>query len=191
MTNIHSVRPALAGSLMVHALAKNWWLILLRGIAAVIFGVLTFAWPGVTLLTLVMLYGAFALVDGALALVAAIMGGQPAPRWWLALVGLLGLVAGLITLALPGITAVILLYCIAFWAIAIGVMQIVGAIRLRKEIDNEWMLIASSVISVLFGLVMLLSPGAGALGLLFVIGVYAVIHGIMLITLAFRLRRHA
>lgn len=191
MTNIHSVRPALAGSLMVHALAKNWWLILLRGIAAVIFGVLTFAWPGVTLLTLVMLYGAFALVDGALALVAAIMGGQPAPRWWLALVGLLGLVAGLITLALPGITAVILLYCIAFWAIAIGVMQIVGAIRLRKEIDNEWMLIASGVISVLFGLVMILSPGAGALGLLFVIGVYAVIHGIMLITLAFRLRRHA
>ncbi len=191
MTNIHSVRPALAGSLMVHALAKNWWLILLRGIAAVIFGVLTFAWPGVTLLTLVMLYGAFALVDGALALVAAIMGGQPAPRWWLALVGLLGLVAGLITLALPGITAVILLYCIAFWAIAIGAMQIVGAIRLRKEIDNEWMLIASGVISVLFGLVMILSPGAGALGLLFVIGVYAVIHGIMLITLAFRLRRHA
>jgi uncharacterized membrane protein HdeD (DUF308 family) len=191
MTNIHSVRPALAGSLMVHALAKNWWLILLRGIAAVIFGVLTFAWPGVTLLTLVLLYGAFALVDGALALVAAIMGGQPAPRWWLALVGLLGLVAGLITLALPGITAVILLYCIAFWAIAIGVMQIVGAIRLRKEIDNEWMLIASGVISVLFGLVMILSPGAGALGLLFVIGVYAVIHGIMLITLAFRLRRHA
>jgi uncharacterized membrane protein HdeD (DUF308 family) len=176
---------------MVHTLAKNWWLILLRGIAAVIFGVLTFAWPGVTLLTLVMLYGAFALVDGALALVAAIMGGQPAPRWWLALVGLLGLVAGLITLALPGITAVILLYCIAFWAIAIGVMQIVGAIRLRKEIDNEWMLIASGVISVLFGLVMILSPGAGALGLLFVIGVYAVIHGIMLITLAFRLRRHA
>ncbi len=191
MTNIHSVRPALAGSLMVHALAKNWWLILLRGIAAVIFGVLTFAWPGVTLLTLVLLYGAFALVDGALALVAAIMGGQPAPRWWLALVGLLGLVAGLITLALPGITAVILLYCIAFWAIAIGAMQIVGAIRLRKEIDNEWMLIASGVISVLFGLVMILSPGAGALGLLFVIGVYAVIHGIMLITLAFRLRRHA
>ena len=191
MTNIHSVRPALAGSLMVHALAKNWWLILLRGIAAVIFGVLTFVWPGVTLVTLVLLYGVFALADGVLALIAAIMGGQPAPRWWLALVGLLGIIAGLITLALPGITAVILLYCIAFWAIAIGVMQIAGAIRLRKEIDNEWMLIASGVISVLFGLVMIMSPGAGALGLLFVIGVYAVIHGIMLITLAMRLRRHA
>ena len=181
----------LAGPLMVHALAKNWWLILLRGIAALIFGVLTFVWPGVTLVTLVLLYGAFALADGILALIAAIMGGQPAPRWWLAIVGVLGLAAGLITLVMPGITAIFLLYCIAFWAITMGVMQVVGAIRLRKEIDNEWMLIASGIVSVVFGLVMILSPGAGALGLLFVIGVYAVIHGIMLITLAFRLRRHA
>jgi uncharacterized membrane protein HdeD (DUF308 family) len=92
---------------------------------------------------------------------------------------------------MPGITALILLYCIAFWAIAIGVMQIFGAIRLRKEIDNEWMLIASGIISVLFGLILIVNPGAGAMGVLFVIGVYAVIHGIILITLAMRLRRHA
>jgi uncharacterized membrane protein HdeD (DUF308 family) len=176
---------------MVHALAKNWWLILLRGICAVIFGLLTFAWPGVTLAVLVLFYGAFAFVDGVLALVAAVMGGQPAPRWWLAIVGVLGLAAGLITLVMPGITALILLYCIAFWAIAIGVMQIFGAIRLRKEIDNEWMLIASGIISVLFGLILIVNPGAGAMGVLFVIGVYAVIHGIILITLAMRLRRHA
>lgn len=188
MTNIHS---ATAGGFMVHALARNWWLILLRGVAAVIFGVLTFAWPGLTLVTLVLLYGAFALADGVLALVAAVMGGQPAPRWWLAIVGLLGLAAGIITLMMPGITAIFLLYCIAFWAITMGVMQIVGAIRLRKEIDNEWMLIASGLISVLFGLTLIVAPGAGVIGLLFVIGVYAVIHGIMLITLAMRLRRHA
>jgi uncharacterized membrane protein HdeD (DUF308 family) len=141
--------------------------------------------------TLVLFYGAFAFVDGVLALVAAVMGGQPAPRWWLAIVGVLGLAAGLITLMMPGITALILLYCIAFWAIAIGVMQIFGAIRLRKEIDNEWMLIASGIISVLFGLILIVNPGAGAMGVLFVIGVYAVIHGIILITLAMRLRRHA
>jgi uncharacterized membrane protein HdeD (DUF308 family) len=139
----------------------------------------------------VLFYGAFAFVDGVLALVAAVMGGQPAPRWWLAIVGVLGLAAGLITLMMPGITALILLYCIAFWAIAIGVMQIFGAIRLRKEIDNEWMLIASGIISVLFGLILIVNPGAGAMGVLFVIGVYAVIHGIILITLAMRLRRHA
>jgi uncharacterized membrane protein HdeD (DUF308 family) len=187
MTSVNS----LAGPLMVHALAKNWWLILLRGICAVIFGLLTFAWPGVTLAVLVLFYGAFAFADGVLALVAAVMGGQPAPRWWLAIVGVLGLAAGLITLMMPGITALILLYCIAFWAIAIGVMQIFGAIRLRKEIDNEWMLIASGIISVLFGLILIVNPGAGAMGVLFVIGVYAVIHGIILITLAMRLRRHA
>ena len=190
MTSTH-IQPPFAGPIMVHALAKNWWLILLRGICAVIFGVLTFAMPGVTLVTLVLLYGAFALADGVLALIAAVMGGAPAPRWWLAIVGLLGIGAGIVTLMLPGMTALVLLYCIAFWAIAIGVMQIVGAIRLRKEIDNEWMLILSGALSVLFGVILIVSPGAGILGLLFVIGVYALLQGIMLIVLAFRLRRHA
>lgn len=190
MTNIHSVESPL-GALMVHALARNWWLILLRGICAVIFGVLTFAWPGVTLAVLVLFYGAFAFVDGILSLIAAVMGGAPAPRWWLAIVGLLGIAVGIVTLLMPGMTALVLLYFIAFWAIAIGVMQVAGAIRLRKEIDNEWMLIASGIISVLFGLILIVAPGAGALGLLLVIGVYAVIHGIVLITLAMRLRRHA
>jgi uncharacterized membrane protein HdeD (DUF308 family) len=191
MTNVHSAQPPFAGALMIHALARNWWLILLRGICAVIFGLLTFAWPGVTLAVLVLFYGAFAFVDGVLSLIAAVMGGAPAPRWWLAIVGLLGIAVGIVTLMMPGMTALVLLYFIAFWAIAIGIMQIAGAIRLRKEIDNEWMLIASGIISVLFGLILIVSPGAGALGLLFVIGVYAVIHGIVLITLAMRLRRHA
>jgi uncharacterized membrane protein HdeD (DUF308 family) len=176
---------------LARALAKNWWLILLRGICAVIFGVLTFAWPGVTLAVLVLFYGAFAFVDGLLALIAAVMGGQPAPRWWLAIVGVLGIAVGIVTLMMPGMTALVLLYFIAFWAIMIGAMQVTGAIRLRKEIDNEWMLIASGILSVVFGIILLVAPGAGALGLLFVIGVYAVIHGIMLITLAMRLRRHA
>ena len=106
------------GSVMVHALAKNWWMLLLRGIAAIIFGVLAFAWPGMTLLTLIMFYGAFALVDGVLAIIAAIAGGAPAPRWWLAVVGLLGIATGLIVFVMPGLTALVLLYFIAGWAIA-------------------------------------------------------------------------
>jgi uncharacterized membrane protein HdeD (DUF308 family) len=175
---------------MLHALSRNWWLILLRGICAIVFGVLAFALPGLALVTLVLLYGAYALVDGVFALAAAIMGGAPTPRWWLAIVGLLGIVAGLLTLLLPGITALVLLFFIAFWAIAIGVMEIVGAIRLRKEIDNEWWLVASGVISVLFGLILVVQPGAGALGLIFVIGFYAILHGVLLISLALRLRRH-
>ena len=171
MTNTHPMATA-AGRPMLHALASNWWLILLRGICAVIFGLLTFVLPGVTLATLVLLYGAFALVDGVTALVAAIRGGAPAPRWWLAIVGLLGIAAGLLTFFFPGVTALVLLYFIAFWAIATGVMEIAGAIRLRKEIDNEWWLIAVGIISILFGVILVVAPGAGALGLLFTIGFF-------------------
>jgi len=176
---------------MVHALAKNWWLLLLRGIAAIIFGVLAFAWPGVTLLTLILFYGAFALVDGVLAIIAAITGGAPGPRWWLAIVGLLGIAAGLLTFLMPGLSALVLLFFIAGWAIATGVFQIIGAIQLRKEIDNEWFLILGGIISVLFGIGVMLAPGAGALALIWVIGTYALIIGVLLIALAFRLKKHA
>ena len=189
MANIQSVQPPLAG-FMLDALARNWWLILLRGICALIFGILTFIWPGITLLTLIAFYGAFALIDGMLSIWAAIFGGAMAPRWWLLIVGLLGLAAGLITLFMPGVTALVLLFFIAFWAIATGAMQIVGAIRLRKEIDNEWMLIAGGALSILFGLILLVQPGAGALGLLFVIGAYAVIYGVILIGFSLKLRTY-
>jgi uncharacterized membrane protein HdeD (DUF308 family) len=178
------------GSVLVDALAKNWWVLLLRGIAAIIFGVLAFAWPGITLLTLVMLYGAYALVDGVLAIVAAITGGTSAPRWWLAIIGLLGVAAGILTIAMPGLTATLLLFFIAGWAVATGVFQIIGAIRLRKEIDNEWLLILGGIISVLFGIGVVMAPGAGALALVWVIGMYAVIEGVLFIAFAFRLKKH-
>src|SRR3954471_13552925 len=178
------------GPALVHALAKNWWLLLLRGIAAIVFGVLAFAWPGLTLLTLILFYGAFALVDGVLAIIAAITGGSPAPRWWLAIIGLLGIAAGLLTFFMPGLSALVLLFFIAGWAIATGVFQIIGAIQLRKEIDNEWLLILGGIISVLFGIGVMLAPGAGALALVWVIGTYAVIIGVLLVALAFRLKKH-
>lgn len=181
-------RPILAG------LAKNWWLILLRGICAVIFGVLTFVWPGVTLVTLVLLYGIFALADGALALFAAITGDKgdaPAPRWWLAAIGILGICAGVLTLLWPGMTAMVLLVFIAAWSIATGIMQIVGAIRLRKEIEDEWLLIASGALSVLFGLLLLAWPGAGALAMVLVIGSFAILYGLLSITFSLRLRKFA
>jgi uncharacterized membrane protein HdeD (DUF308 family) len=179
------------GSVMVHALAKNWWMLLLRGILAIIFGLLALAWPGLTLLTLIQVYGAFALIDGVLAIIAAITGGAAAPRWWLAVVGLLGIATGLLMFIMPGLTAVVLLYFIAGWAIATGVFQIIGAINLRKEIDNEWFLILGGIVSVLFGVGVIMAPGAGALALLWVIGIYAVFLGVMFIALAFRLKKHA
>ena len=175
------------GSGMVHALAKNWWLLLLRGIAAIIFGVLAFVWPG---LTLILFYGAFAMVDGVLAIIAAITDDARAPRWWLAIVGLLGIAAGLLTFLMPGLSAFVLLLFIAGWAIATGVFQVIGAIKLRKEIDNEWFLILTGVISVLFGIGIVLAPGAGALALVWVIGTYSVITGVLLVGLAFRLKKH-
>jgi uncharacterized membrane protein HdeD (DUF308 family) len=176
--------------LMLHALGRNWWLILLKGICALVFGILTFVWPGITLLTLVLLYGAYAFVDGILSLAAAITGGAPSPRWWLALVGLLGIAAGVLTVMWPGITALILLYFIAGWAIANGILEIAGAIRLRKEINDEWLLIASGILSLIFGILLFLMPGAGALGLVFVIGAFAIVYGCLLISFALRLRRH-
>ncbi len=191
MANTQTAQPPLVPPLMLHALAKNWWLVMLRGVCAVLFGILTFIWPGITLATLVLLYGAFALVDGVLALISAITGGSPAPRWWLVLIGLLGIAAGLVTLVLPGMTAFILLLFIAGWAIATGVMEIFGAIKLRKEIDNEWWLIANGVVSVLFGLILIVQPATGALALLFVIGTFAIIYGVTLISLSLRLRKHS
>jgi uncharacterized membrane protein HdeD (DUF308 family) len=176
---------------MLRALARRWWVLLLRGIAAILFGVLAFAWPGLTLLTLVLLYGAFALVDGVLSLIAAFTGGaKPFPTWWLVVVGLLGIAAGVVTFLWPGITAILLVVFIGAWALVHGIFEIIGAIQLRKEIDNEWMLILGGVLSVLFGVVVLIAPGAGALGLVWAIAAYSILFGITFVALALRLRSH-
>lgn len=176
---------------MLDDLARNWWLILLRGVLAIIFGVLAFVWPGITLVALVLLYGAFAFTDGVLSIVAAIWGGAPAPRWWLALVGVFGIAAGVLTLLWPGITALVLLLFIAGWAIATGVMQIIGAIRLRKEIEGEWLLIASGVLSVAFGVLLAAWPGTGAIAMVLVIGAFAIMEGVLLVAFGFKLRKLA
>jgi uncharacterized membrane protein HdeD (DUF308 family) len=174
---------------MLSMLARNWWLIALRGLMAILFGVLTFVWPGVSLYALVLLYGAFALVDGGLALWAAI-GGRKANEstGWLILVGVAGLLAGIVTVLWPGLTALALLYLIAWWCIVRGLFEIVGAIRLRKEIDNEWWLVLEGILSVALGLILLVRPGAGALALLWLIGAWSILVGAMLLALAFRLK---
>ena len=184
------MHPPFAPRFMLHALARNWWLILLRGVCAIVFGVLTFIWPGVTLFTLVLLYGAFALADGIFSLAAAITGNTPTPRWWLAVVGLLGIAAGAMTFLWPGLTAVVLQVFIACWAIAVGCLQIIGAIQLRKELRDEWLLIAGGAVSIAFGIVLLTKPGVGALALLYVIGAYAMLYGLLLVWFSLRLRHH-
>jgi uncharacterized membrane protein HdeD (DUF308 family) len=176
---------------LLRALAENWWLVLLRGIAAVVFGVLAFFWPGLTLLTLTLLWGAYALCDGVFALWAAVSGkgGEMAPRWWLAVVGVVGVLAGVGAFLWPGMTTLVLLLFIAVWAIVLGVLQIWGAIQLRKEIEGEWLLILSGLVSIAFGVILIVQPGAGALALVWMIGWFAILAGCIYIALAFRLKK--
>ncbi|HZS03295.1 MAG TPA: HdeD family acid-resistance protein [Blastocatellia bacterium] len=169
---------------ILDAFAKNWWVLLVRGILAVLFAIMAFTFPGLTLVTLVLLYGVYALADG---LTAIWVGGQ-ARAWWFVLLGVLGVFVGICTFIYPGITAVALLYLIAAWAVVRGVFEIVTAIQLRKEISNEWLLIAAGILSVLFGVALVANPAAGALAMVWIIGAYAFIFGMVVIVLAFRLR---
>jgi uncharacterized membrane protein HdeD (DUF308 family) len=173
---------------MLHSLAKNWWALALRGLVAVLFGLLTFLLPGITLATLVLLFGAYALADGIFNVIAFFK--VASHQWALLIEGVIGVIAGVLTFAWPAITALVLLYLIAFWAIFTGVLEIVAAVRLRKAISNEWLLLLMGVLSLLFGLFILFVPGAGALAIVLWIGAYALVFGIFLMAFAFRLRGH-
>ena len=185
-------RPPSFLGLALRELADNWWLLLLRGIAAIAFGVLAFMWPDLTLLTLTYMWGFYAIADGVLALWAAIAGkgGEIAPRWWLTVVGIAGILAGLLAFVWPGMTALVLLMFIASWAIVIGVLQIWGAIRLRKEIEGEWLLGLSGLLSLAFGVIMIARPGTGALAVVWLIGWFAILVGCVYIALAFQLKKY-
>jgi uncharacterized membrane protein HdeD (DUF308 family) len=173
-------------------LARNWSWIVLRGAAAVIFGILAFAWPGITLVVLALFFGAYAFTDGICALVAAYRRREGRKAVWpLILIGVLGVATGIVTFIWPGMTALALLMFIAVWALFIGVFQVVAAIRLRKEIENEWLLGLSGALSVVFGVLMIASPGAGALAVVWIIATYSILFGAMLIALGFRLKTHA
>ena len=171
-------------------LSRTWWMLAVRGVAAVIFGLLALIWPQITLLALVLVFGAYALVDGAFSLVAAARGRELAggSRGWLILEGLLGIAAGIVAIVWPDITALALLWVIAAWAVVTGVLEIVAAIRLRRVLDNEWLLIVAGALSVVFGLILIIWPGSGAIGLVWLIGIYAIAFGIVLLGLALRLR---
>jgi uncharacterized membrane protein HdeD (DUF308 family) len=167
----------------------RWWVVLLRGVIAIAFGVLAFTWPVLTLATLVLLFGLYAFVDGIFSLMAAIGGERrKEDRWLLALEGIVGIWAGVVTLRAPQLTAIALLLLISFWAMATGFLRIVAAVRLRKEISGEVWLALSGVLSILFALILMMQPGIGALGLVWVIGGYALILGVFEIMLGVELR---
>jgi uncharacterized membrane protein HdeD (DUF308 family) len=169
--------------------SRNWWALALRGALAIIFGIVAFLSPGITLLALVLLFGAYMLVDGILAIVAGVWQAGRSERWWLLLIeGVVGVLAGIIAFASPQVTALALLYLVAAWAIVTGVLEIIAAVRLRQEIEGEWALIVGGVVSVAFGVLLAVLPGVGILSLVWLIGAYAVMFGVLLIALALRVR---
>jgi uncharacterized membrane protein HdeD (DUF308 family) len=175
---------------MTDRMSRDWWIVALQGVAAIVFGVLAIASPGITLLALVILFAAYALVDGVLALISGFRpetGGKP--DWWRVAGGVIGIVAGIVAFAMPGVTAYVLLVLIAVWAISTGVTEIVAAYQLRHVIRREWLLVVDGVVAILFGAALILFPSAGALAVVWLIAAYAIVSGVILLAAAFQARQ--
>ena len=168
----------------LQATARHWWVPLVRGLAAILFGALAILWPGTTLTILVALFGAFALVDG----VFAVIGGFRTNHVWTVVEGAVGIALGFIIFFWPGITALVLLYLIAMWAVLTGIAEIAAAVALRRVLSNEWLLALGGVTSIVFGVVLVLFPGTGILALVWLLGGFAILFGLAMVGLGLRLR---
>jgi uncharacterized membrane protein HdeD (DUF308 family) len=172
--------------------ARNWWALLLRGVVGILFGLFALALPAAAFAVLVLTFGVYALVDGVFNIVAALRDARGERGWWtLLLSGVAGVLAGLAAFVAPGLTALVLLYVIAGWAIVTGALEIAAAIRLRRQLTGEWLMAASGVLSIVFGALIMVAPLAGALAVVMLIGAYALVSGVMLLALGVRLRRAA
>ncbi|WP_042338181.1 HdeD family acid-resistance protein [Paraburkholderia ferrariae] len=182
-------RPLPSAALpLLSGLSAHWGWLIARGIAAIVFGILAFAWPGLTVLTLAIVWGAYAIVDGAFALLYGARGGGTR-RWTYIVVGLIGLIAGLVAFFWPGETAIVLVMIIGFWALAIGIFEIIYAIQYRHAIAHPWAVGLSGLLSAAVGFFIAMFPGAGALSLIWVIASYAILYGVLMIVAGFQLRR--
>ena len=175
---------------MLGLVARDWWVFAIRGIAAIVFGILAFIWPERTLTVLVFLFGAYVFVDGVALLVALARGDAEARRngWAVGIMGVLGTVVGVATFVWPGLTALTLLYLVAFWAIATGVLQVIAAIALRRELEGEFWMALGGVASIVFGVLLVASPGDGLITLVWLVGIWAIVFGVSNLGLAYRLR---
>ncbi|MGH8604973.1 MAG: HdeD family acid-resistance protein [Gammaproteobacteria bacterium] len=173
-------------------LIYNWRAVGLRGLCALLFGAAIFFWPAISFVVLVLLFGLYALTDGIITIVLVLRERRRHKRWWLLLLqGIAGVAAGIMTFMWPGVSALVLLYIIAAWAIVTGILEIAAAVQLRKEIEGEWLLALGGIASLIFGVLLVAFPGAGALAVVWLIGAYSAFFGALLLFLAFRLRRRA
>jgi len=176
----------------INVLARNWWTWLIRGIVAIIFGILAFLWPGATILAIGILFGAYALVDGIFAIVAAVRAAETQQRWWPFVVeGIVGILIAAITFYDIRITLLALYFTIAAWAFLTGIFEIIAAVQLRKHVANEFWLILGGIASILFGVLMIWFPMAGVLAIIWLIAAYAIVFGVIMIAFSLRLRSHA
>jgi uncharacterized membrane protein HdeD (DUF308 family) len=176
-------------TLMAADLARNWWLLALRGVVGILFGIGAFVWPGATLAALVIVFGAYVFVDGIFAVVTGIGMRRQLSLWWLVVLeGVAGIVLGLLTFRSPDTTALVLLTIIAAWSIVTGIFEIVTALRIRTLIANEWLMILSGAVSIVFGVLLIAQPGAGEIAIVWLLGAYALLFGLLTLMFAFRLR---
>lgn len=181
-------RDALAS--LASSVQQGWWLFLLRGLAAIIFGVLALAWPGLTLFVLIISFGIWIIFDGVVEIWNGFTNREGHDRWWVdILLGLAGIIAGILIISLPGITAVVAMYYIGAWMVITGILQVFYAIKLREEIFGEWFLILTGLLSVVLGIIFFIFPGSGAVSLVWLIAIYAIVFGIILIVFSFRARK--
>ena len=174
---------------LVRVMADNWWVALLRGIAAILFGLMALIWPGLTVYALLIVFGAYAVCDGVMAIIVGFQRKSDDDSWWSwALDGFLSIVIGLMALFWPEATALAFVIWMAAWAVVAGIFRIIAAIRLRKEIEGEWALGLSGLLMVIWGVLMALIPAAGLLSLAWLIGVFALLIGGVMVVLSFRLR---
>jgi uncharacterized membrane protein HdeD (DUF308 family) len=175
--------------MMIETLKRHWWVPVIRGIAAIVFGIIAFVYPGLTVATLVLFFGAWVLIDGIFRVIGAIGHRASDPDWgWHIVIGIVGIIVGLLTFHAPQITALALVIYIAAWALMIGATEIAFAIKLRREIKGEWFLILMGLASIIFATLLLWNPIAGAAAVMWLIAWYAVVLGILAIFFGFRLR---
>jgi uncharacterized membrane protein HdeD (DUF308 family) len=176
---------------MFEELSRVWWAFLARGVLAMLFGILALAWPAITLAVFVVVFGAYAFIDGIFLVIKAInIWSAKGDHWLLMLEGLIGVGVGTITFAAPAVSAIVLLFYIAAWSLATGFMEIAQAVRLRKEIQREMWLMLSGIVSIFFAVILMLFPSAGALGVIWLVFIYAILFGLLLVVFSFRLFGH-